>query len=318
VTTLTMRPYAGEVDLQPIADMLNECEALDTLDEGTSVGDLRLEFADPEVDPARDLRLWEDAGGRLIGFGQLSLHAESDEPDGYLWFKVHPSARGEDLEAQILAWGAERIREVERERGMRIELVASARALDHARQELLAQHGFSVLRYFLRLARPLDEPIPEPQFPAGFTLMAGDHDPAAWAAMHNESFIDHWRYHPWTVEGYNHAVSDPDYRPALNLIATAPDGTFAGFCWCEIHEEENARTGHNEGWIHLLGTRRGFRRIGLGRAMLLAGLHCLKAAGVEQAKLGVDADSPTGATRLYASVGFEEVFRTIVYRKPLV
>jgi mycothiol synthase len=312
-----MRPYAGEVDLEPIADMLNDCEALDTLDEGTSVAELRLEFADPEFDAARDLCLWEDASGRLIGFGQLIIHTESDEPDGYLWFKVHPSARGEDLEAQILAWGEERIREAQRERGMPIEMVASARALDHARQELLAQHGFSVLRYFLRLARPLDEPIPTPQFPAGFTLTAGDHDPAAWAALFNESFIDHWRYHPSTVEGYNHAVSDPNYRPELNLVASAPDGTFAGFCWCQINAEENARNGRSEGWIDGLGTRRGFRRIGLGRAMLLAGLHCLQAAGVEHARLGVDADSPTGATRLYESVGFEEVFRTIVYRKAL-
>ena len=30
-----------------------------------------------------------------------------------------------------------------------------------------------------------------------------------------------------------------------------------------------ARTGHNEGWIGILGTRRGFRKMGLGRAMLL-------------------------------------------------
>ena len=317
MTTLTMRAYAGEVDLQPIADMLNDCEALDKLDEGISVGELRTEFAEPGFDPARDLCLWEDAGGQMIGFGQLTIHTESEEPDGYLWFKVHPSARGEDLEAQILAWGEDRIREVERERGMRIEMVASARASDHARQELLAQHGFSILRYFLRLARTLDEPIPEPQFPAGFTLTAGEHDPAAWVAMYNESFIDHWRYHLWTVETYNHYTDDPDHRPALNLIATAPDGTFAGFCWCGISAEENARNGRNEGWIGLLGTRRGFRRIGLGRALLLAGLRCLKAAGVEHAKLGVDADSPTGATRLYESVGFSEVFRTIVYRKAL-
>lgn len=54
----------------------------------------------------------------------------------------------------------------------------------------------------------------------------------------------------------------------------------------------------------MLGTRRGFRKIGLGRAILLAGLHRLKAEGLETALLGVDTDNPTGATRLHESVGF--------------
>ncbi len=58
------------------------------------------------------------------------------------------------------------------------------------------------------------------------------------------------------------------------------------------------RSGRSEGWIELLGTRRGHRKIGLGRALVLAGLQRLKADGVETALLGVDGDNPTGATRL--------------------
>jgi len=53
------------------------------------------------------------------------------------------------------------------------------------------------------------------------------------------------------------------------------------------------------------------------RTPLLAGLHVLKEAGIESAALGVDAESPTGATRLYESMGFVERRRYILYRRAL-
>jgi ribosomal protein S18 acetylase RimI-like enzyme len=57
--------------------------------------------------------------------------------------------------------------------------------------------------------------------------------------------------------------------------------------------------------------------MGLGRAMLLAGLHRLKAAGVATAILGVDAENPSGALQLYESVGFHNIRDSISYVKDL-
>jgi ribosomal protein S18 acetylase RimI-like enzyme len=51
--------------------------------------------------------------------------------------------------------------------------------------------------------------------------------------------------------------------------------------------------------------------------MLLSGLHRLKANGVDTAKLGVDADSPTGATRLYESARFRVLRTSVSYKKDL-
>lgn len=45
--TLTTRAFVGEDDLAPIADLLNACEAVDKLDEGISVEELRVEFKSP-------------------------------------------------------------------------------------------------------------------------------------------------------------------------------------------------------------------------------------------------------------------------------
>ncbi len=315
--TITMRPYAGEGDLQPIADLHNRCAAFDGLNDYMSVGELGMDLSMPSFDQARDLQVWGDSGGRLLGYGRLWV-AESDQGlGGRLWLHVAPEARDLDLEPQIIGWAEERMREVGRERGKPATLRSGAVAGQAERIALLERHGFSADRYFFTMDRPLDAPIEEAALPAGFTLRYMDkaQDVEAWAAMFNQSFIDHWNHVPLTVEELRHWLTAPTYRPELDLIAVAPDGTLAAFCYCEINPDENAHTGRSDGWVRVIGTRRGFRKLGLGRAMLLAGLRVLRAAGVENARLGVDADNPTGALRLYESVGFHKTETRISYRK---
>jgi mycothiol synthase len=317
MTTLTARPYTGEADLPLIADLINACEAVDQTEDGTSVEELRSEFSYPNVDQQRDLRLWEAADGALIGFGQVWVPATGDEADGFLWFKAHPEHRDGTLESEILSWGEQRVREIGQERQIPAKLRAGARTDRPERIALLERHGFQIGRYFLRMRRSLDGPIPEPTLPDGFTLrhLSGQEEVPAWVDLFNESFIDHWNHHPLTIEERLHWASEPTYRLDQDLIATAPDGAFAAFCKCYISDEQNRRLGRSEGWISLLGSRRGYRNLGLGRAVLLAGLRRLQADGAESAVLGVDASSPTGATRLYESVGFETAFTSIAYYK---
>ncbi|WP_293338302.1 GNAT family N-acetyltransferase [Microcoleus sp. CAWBG58] len=316
-TNLSVRSYAGDRDLSAIADLINTCEAVDRLEEGISISELQQEFNQPSLDLARDICLWEDASGKLIGFAQLSISEPAEVTDGWLWFRVHPQMRGGDVEASAIAWGEVRMREVSAVRGSPVKLRSSTRADECDRISLLTSCGFKADRYFFRMARSLAEPIPEPQFPEGFVLrqFPGEEDAEAWVEMFNQSFIDHWNHHDLTVEKFKYHFAQPDYRNDLDLIAVAADGTFAAFCYCEINPEENDRTGRNEGWIAVLGTRRGFRKLGLGRAMLLAGLQRLKAAGVETAILGVDAANPSGALRLYESAGFHNIRNSISYIK---
>jgi mycothiol synthase len=314
---VSIRPYADESDLEAIAHLINTCEAVDRLDQGTSISELKQEFNEPSLDKARDIRLWEDANGKLIGFAQLWISEPGKVTDGWLWFRVHPDARRGDVEAAAIAWGKVRMREVSVMRGSAVKLRSWARAEDGDRISLLTSSGFKADRYFFRMARELSEPIPEPQFPEGFWMrqFPGEQDAEAWVEMFNQSFIDHWNHHDLTIEKFKYDLAKPDYRNDLNLIAVADDGTFVAFCYCQISAEKCDRTGRNEGWIASLGTRRGFRKIGLGRAMLLAGLHRLKAAGVETAILGVDAENQSGAMRLYESVGFHNIRNSISYVK---
>jgi mycothiol synthase len=316
---INMRSYRGEADIQRIIDLLEACESVDQLEQWTSTVELRLSFDEPSMDKERDLRLWEDAD-KLIGFGQLSIPESGEVVDGFLGFWVHPEARGGDIERQIIAWAEERLREVGQERGLKAKLRSSSRDDKTYFITMLERNGLRVDRYFLALSRSLAEPIPEPCFPQGFTMrtVRGEQDAAAWVDLHNQSFIDHWNHHPLTLESYKHWWHhDPDYRPELDLVAVAADGTLASFCFCHIHSEDNVRTGRQEGWVAILGTRRGFRRLGLARAMLLSGLHRLKAVGMDTAKIGVDADNPLGARQLYESVGFQKLHTRFMFVKDL-
>lgn len=316
---ITMRPYQGETDLQPIVDLFDACEGVDQLEQWTSTAELRLSFDEPSMDKEQDLRLWEEAD-KLIGFGQLGIPESGEVVDGFLRYRIHPEVRGGELEQTIFAWAEERLREVAQERGLKAKLLSSSRDDKEYFIDILKRNGLSVERCFLHLSRSLAEAIPEPRFPQGFTMrtVSWEKDAAAWVDLHNQSFIDHWNYHPLTLESYKHWWNnDPDYRPELDLVAVAEDGTLASCCFCGIYPDDNVRTGRQEGWVGILGTRRGFRRLGLARAMLLSGLHQLKAAGMNTAKIGVDADNPLGARQLYESVGFQKLHTRPTYAKDL-
>jgi mycothiol synthase len=317
---LTVRSYAGECDLQAIATFLNLCETVDQFGHYYSVSEMRRELSEPGFDPARDVRLWTDETGQLIAYAQMWIpkqSAQSTTTDGFLWFCVHPTVRECGLEPNILAWAEVRIAEVGRSRHLPARLRSSCRDSQGDRLLLLQNCGFVYERCFLRMERSLTEPIPMPQFPAGFTLSHSysQQDIEARLDLHNQAFSDHWNFYPVTVEELMHEETDENYRPELELLAIAPDGSYAAFCLCRIDHENNTQRGCRVGGIRSLGTRREFRRQGLGRAMLLAGLQKLRLERMEVARLGVDTENVNLALALYESVGFRRVFATLAYVK---
>ncbi|MBD2579126.1 GNAT family N-acetyltransferase [Oscillatoria sp. FACHB-1406] len=309
------RSHQGEADLEAIAKLINACKAADTVNNGTSVEKLRRKLEDPM---RRESQLWEDDSGQLLGYAEI-LIVDREQPEGYLSFCVCPECGKRELEREILAWAEAQLQQRYPDCPGAITLRVNALSDRAQRLALFAECGFAPERYFFRMRRSLSEPIPEPQFPAGFALIPAnpETDAIAWLELYNQSFIDHWNHHDMTLEQLQYYLNEPSYNRDLDLIAAAPDGTFAAFCYCKIKAEANERNGRKEGWICTLGTRRGFRKQGLGRAMLLSGLQCLQAAGAETAVLGVDADNPNGALKLYESVGFQRFLTNVVCVKKL-
>ncbi|MEO0868978.1 MAG: GNAT family N-acetyltransferase [Cyanobacteria bacterium J06642_11] len=311
--------YAGKADLAAIARLVNACREADNLDSRTSIVDLQDDFANPKFDIDRDLRLWRNDHGEVVAIAELWHGSQPSETEflGSFYFDIHPQVRGNGLEETTLAWAEQRLRAASQGTARPLTLHTSCRDTLTERRNLLQQVGFIPERYFFQLKRDLKHEIVVPALPPGWKIRSVDpeQDAEAWVAMFNQSFVDHWNHSPMTVEEFHYYSRFNHHDPALDLVIETHDGTLVTFCYSSINPDYNQRLQRKEGHVCLLGTRRGYRRQGLARTLLAAGLQRLQAKGMEYATIGVDAQNPTGAVGLYTSVGFSENRRSTVYRK---
>ncbi|MEP6774425.1 MAG: GNAT family N-acetyltransferase [Chloroflexota bacterium] len=303
------------------------------LQQSTTEEQTRTRLNAPRTDPARQIVIVE--GPRIEGVpsdmpsGYARVFYEEDEETNermyFLSIKVHPAAEGLGLERELARQIMDVVRGYESDPDMppRPKITVKAWALEPSSnlRTLWPSIGLAEVRQFWTMARPLDLPIDEPALVEGVNIRPyrrpQDNEEAREAF--NDSFSDHWDHHPTPSEDWEFWTAQPDTRPELSWLAEIEDhpGTFAGFCIISINSEDNRKRGVQEGWIELLGTTRDWRRVGLGRALLLNGLYSLEVAGMETALLGVDSLSLTGANRLYESVGFRIRMREFGYAASL-
>ncbi|MBD1916115.1 MULTISPECIES: GNAT family N-acetyltransferase [Cyanophyceae] len=316
------RPSIGHADLPAIAAFYEICEQVDQLNNTPTLADLQRHLDHPPPGGTHHRQLWETPEGALVGLVALWIDDPTDVPtdalEGWVGVFVHPDWRGAYLETELLSWAEQQVREQATVAQRPAQLYAGARADATYYRAIYETANYEMIRRFHTMARSLAEPIPQPQLPSGFTNRPTHADEAAaWVELFNESFVDHWHFTPMTLEDRQFRLTYPTYRPELDWVAATTDGTLTGFCRGDINHEENVLKNRQEGWISLLGTRRGYRRQGLARAMLLQGLHQLRAAGIETALLGVDIQNPNQAMGLYESVGFAIKETHLTYQKSL-
>ncbi len=164
-----------------------------------------------------------------------------------------------------------------------------------ASDELAAAIGLRRGRELLQLRRPL--PVDGGTTIAVRPFVPGQ-DEAAWLEVNNRAF----RWHPeqgnWDLETLRNREQQPWFDPAGFLLHER-DGKLAGFCWTKVHTDHEPPLGE----IYVVAVDPGFRGLGLGRELMLAGLDHLAGKGLTMAMLYVDADN-AGAVRLYEKLGF--------------
>ena len=181
-------------------------------------------------------------------------------------------------------------------------------------QAVLAAHGYAPMRRFVDMHIAMNAPPPAPVWPEGITLrpFVPEQDARAVFDAEEEAFADHWGHTP-VVEGEfeewrRGKLEDPNFDPALWFLALDGDqlaGVLIGVPYPDY------------GWVDTLGVRRPWRQRGLGLALLHAAFGAFYARGLRDAYLGVDADSLTGAPRLYARAGMHVTREYDSYRKEL-
>jgi mycothiol synthase len=177
----------------------------------------------------------------------------------------------------------------------------------------LEDRGARPIRRSYRMGLRLAEPPPEPLFPPGVdvrTCRPGD-ERAVYEA-HMETFVDTWEHVHSSYEEWAHwMLAEGHFDPSLWFLAWAGDD-LAGVSLAVRHWSDAG-----VGWIRVVGVRRPWRRRGLARALLLHTFAELRARGFARARLGVDAESLTGAHRLYESAGMRVEQRFDVYERML-
>ena len=100
------------------------------------------------------------------------------------------------------------------------------------------------------------------------------------------------------------------YRADLDCVVVAPDGSVAAFTLAWLDELNGV------GELEPVGTHADHVRLGLGRAVNLFALQRLRDEGAGEALVACRGDDghPIPA-RLYESVGFRPVVRTVAYRR---
>jgi mycothiol synthase len=236
--------------------------------------------------------------------GCLGLFTRGGQFDG--WASVAPEFAGQGLGTALIRLAEERASELG---GSRLHLGSFAQ--NDAATRLFDDLGYSVVRHHYRMVIELEERPPAPEWPPGIAVTS--FDPADARKVHaalQEALADDWSHTPTTFEEWKRIrLESPDLDPSLWTVAW--DGTeVAG-----VIRGDPKRWGG--GWIGVLGVRRPWRRRGLGLALMRRTFAEFLDRGERRVGLGVDAQNPSGATRLYERAGMHVEAEHLTWEKEI-
>ncbi|MEO8423045.1 MAG: GNAT family N-acetyltransferase [Actinomycetota bacterium] len=282
------RPYEHPRDLWTIQDLVSRTWSPDARWHIGEIAWNRLEHLGRE--PEWPTRIWED-GDTAVAWGWL-------RPPGHLDLCVDPAFPA--LTDDVLSWfESEAIGD---------ELTVTITA-DEPHQALVDRdyEPEERDRFFLHLRRNLDD-LATPALPPGYTLrtVRGEQDVEERVAIHRAAFAPS----EVTVESYRAIMGASPYRPDLDCVAEAADGSFVAFCLMWLDERNGV------GQMEPVGTHPDHRRLGLGSAVCLEALARLREAGATSAIVAARGDDADPAPRgLYMSIGFREHTHNVRYRR---
>ena len=177
-------------------------------------------------------------------------------------------------------------------------------------QRLLKSLGYAPVRGVYVMETKLREAPPQPRWPAGVserTFVPNQDERATFEAV-EDAFRDMWGRPRGTLERFVGITQRQSFDPSLWFLAVDGD-EIAGITLC--------KTLAGEGWIDVVGVRRPWRNRGLGLALLRHALAEYHRRGTHKVALSVDAESITGAPRLYGRAGMHVRDSYAIYLKVL-
>ena len=315
---IVVRPFRSPGDYELVTRVFGACVPVDGFERARTVDDVRSNYAAFGMNPD-EVGIVAEAAGEGIGYVVGSDDGDSEEL-GQRRFHVglvHPDWRRRGVGTELLRRIQERLLEKLPVSGP-ASFTTQVLGTQQGARELLEGNGYRAARYSFAMVRPHLDDLPATDLPDGITSHPStmEEAPRIFRAM-DDAMRDEPGWTPFDGAKIQGAIGHPLFGQ-IDMWQVAWDGDepVGGVMgWIDVRENEarNRRRGYTEGiWV-----RRQWRGRGIASALIGRNLQELKRRGMTEAALGVDADNPSGALRLYERHGFRRIRTDLTYARPI-
>lgn len=297
-------------DAEAVVTLLTRVNRIKGYASNGGVDELRADWQEPDFKLEDSSLAIEDENGNLVAYAVLwDISATPVHP--WCPWSLDDALYGTDVETFLFNWLENTAKRVIEKcpPDARIALQTTALEGYDKRIKALSDAGYSHSRNFYRLSIEMDEAPPEAQFSANIEIrgLRYPDEIEAMAVAIQKGFKDHWGFVAEPIEEEvkywtHYTKTDKLFDPELFFLAIDTEtDAIAGIALCRIEQIGKPETAYVEEFAVLPE----YRRQGLGLAMLHHAFGEFYKRGRKQVALHVDADSLTGATRVYARAGMK-------------
>jgi mycothiol synthase len=294
-------------DAEAVTEVIAACEFADSGRTEMTVEELMGDWQ--EIDPAEEAVVVTAPDGRVAAYADvLNRSYVSVSVYGY----VHPEHRGRGVGAYLVRWGEDWIRERMdlAPEDARVVVQHYVNTSSEPARRLLEASGYAAVRGYYRMSVELEQAPPPPEWSEGIGLriFVPEQDERAVYEAVEDAFRDIWGRPRGTFERFLGFTQKEGFDPGLWFIAE-DGGKIAGACLC--------KTVAGRGEVDVVAVRRPWRNRGLGLTLLRHAFNELYRRGVREVGLSADAESTTGAPRLYGRAGMRVAESYTLYQREL-
>jgi ribosomal protein S18 acetylase RimI-like enzyme len=244
--------------------------------------------------------IWEE-DGRMVASAMYRMDGDAANAQGVV------ADRGRGLGTEILERG-EAFARAEKAK----KILTGAAEPDAAARALFESRGYREVRRFYTMAIELTEAPPEPVLSDGLALdELRDEEYEAFYAALNESFAEHWEWHPEPFEDWferRRGQHRDEHGPVWFVVRDGDE--------LAAVTRNDANVGGG-GYVGAIGVRTAWRGKGLAKALLYRTFAEFWRRGTRRVTLDVDAQNETGAVALYERVGMHVDSCGVAFEKRL-
>ena len=298
-------------DLETVHRLIEVCDIAEYGTPDLTLDDIGLMWQGPAFNLETDAWMVVDSEDQLVGYADVQ-HRQHVRI--YTFVRVLPELAGQGMVEEHLLqlaekWAVGQIPQAQPD--ARVTLLTWESTLNTIAQQAHLQSGYQEVRRSWRMEIEMSEAPIAPEWPDQVTVrtFVPEQDVRRVYTAIEEAFQDHWGHLEGDFDEWKHwAVERENFNPSLWFLAFDGD-EIAGASLCNLQEDA--------GWVDTLGVRRPWRRMGLGKALLLHSFGEFYRRGQQKVVLTVDSQNLTGATRLYEGVGMHVARTYISYEKEL-